>query len=181
MNDFIDVVVLVEGQTELTFVKYVLAPVMQPKNIYMRAVLIGGIGGDVRFTRAKKEIGILLKQRNVKYITTMFDYYGIDSDWPGKDEVIQAISTGVKITAHEKGVRMENATLEIIKTCFSECRPDIRFIPYIQMHEFEALLFSDASKLAGEIGVNPSIIEAILEKCGGAEEVNDRYETALNR
>lgn len=181
MSDYIEVVVLAEGLTELTFIRDVLAPVMQPKNIYMHEVLIGGIGGDVRFARAKKAIGIYLKHRNVKYITTMLDYYGIDSGWPGKSEVIQAISTGRKITAHEKGVMVEDATLEIIKTCFSEYRPEIRFIPYIQMHEFEALLFSDASILAGQIRVRLSDVEVILRACGEPEEVNDGPETAPSK
>ena len=48
-----------------------------------------------------------------------------------------------------------------------------RFIPYIEMHEFEALLFSDADILAEKIGINVSQIREILEEYNSPEEIND--------
>lgn len=181
MSDHIEVIVLVEGPTEQTFVREVLAPVMQAKNVYMRPALISGVGGDIRFARAEKEIGIHLKQRNSTYITTMFDYYGIDSDWPGKSEVIQAISTGTKITAPKKGIAMENATLETIQDYYSEFSPDRRFIPYIQMHEFEALLFSDTGILADKINVRERLVTEITQDFDTPEDINDSPDTAPSK
>ena len=52
----IDVYVIVEGQTEQTFVRDVLAPEMGKQGIFMHPALIGKPGrkgGDVRFQRAK--------------------------------------------------------------------------------------------------------------------------------
>jgi hypothetical protein len=181
MSDFIYILVLVEGQTELAFVRDVLGPIMQGKNIYMTATLINKIGGDVRLARAKKDIGIHLKQKSNTYITTMFDYFKIDKDWPGRSELIQAISTGAKINAHEKGRRLENATLEEIKTSFPDCRPEDRFIPYIQMHEFEALLFTDTAVLAEKIKTSEKNITDITKRFDTPEDINDNPNTAPSK
>ena len=84
----VDIYIVVEGPTEQTFVRDVLAPYMAQKRIYLYPVLIGKPGhrgGDVRFVRAKNDIGIFLKQRNDTYISTMFDFFRIDSNWPGKE------------------------------------------------------------------------------------------------
>ena len=86
----IDVYVVVEGPTEQTFVRDVLAPKMAPMGIYLHPALIGKPGqkgGDVRFARAKKDIGNFLRQRTDTYISTMFDYFRLDADWPGESGI----------------------------------------------------------------------------------------------
>ncbi|MGV8122925.1 MAG: DUF4276 family protein [Candidatus Xenobiia bacterium LiM19] len=45
--------------------------------------------------------------------------------------------------------------------------------PYIEMHEFEALLFSDAHVLAENTGIDLLRIEGILQNSAGPEEIND--------
>ncbi|MBW8017726.1 MAG: DUF4276 family protein [Planctomycetes bacterium] len=181
MSDCIEVLVLAEGRTEKIFVREVLAPAMLAKNIYMDATLVGKTGGDVRFERVQNEIGKHLKQRGDTYVTTMFDYFRIDPNWPGKSDVIQDIGTGAKITAHKKGIKMETATLEAIKTSFPNCQPEKRFIPYIQMHEFEALLFTDASILANKINTSKKDITDITSKFETPEDINDNPSTAPSK
>jgi len=78
----VDIYIVVEGPTEQTFVRDVLAPQMAHEGIYLHPVLIGKPGhkgGDVRFIRAKNDIGNFLRQRSDTYISTMFDYFRIDS------------------------------------------------------------------------------------------------------
>lgn len=56
-----------------------------------------------------------------------------------------------------------------------------RFIPYVQMHEFEALLFSNTSVLAGN---DPKISERflqVLKSFSYPEEINDHYDTCPSR
>lgn len=82
----IEIYIIVEGQTEQTFVRDVLAPQMKHKEIYLLPSLIGKPGqkgGNIRFDRAKTDIGNFLKQRTGTYVSTMFDYFRIDSRWPG--------------------------------------------------------------------------------------------------
>ena len=46
---------------------------------------------------------------------------------------------------NDKAELLETSTYQNIVKTFSKYHPENRFIPYIEMHEFEALLFSDAS------------------------------------
>lgn len=58
-----------------------------------------------------------------------------------------------------------------------------RFVPYVSMHEFEALLFSDCEKLAvglGHPGIQRDLLE-IVEDCGSPERINDSQETAPSK
>jgi hypothetical protein len=101
----IEIYMIVEGQTEQTFVRDVLAPQMANQGIYLYPALIGKSGhkgGNIRFDRAKQDIGHDLKQRHDTYISTMFDYFRIDSRWPGKKEVDQKIQNGATLTANDK-------------------------------------------------------------------------------
>jgi len=80
MNNYIEVIVIVEGKTEQTFIESILAPYLGLKYIGMRATQVskpGQKGGDVKFTRVKKDVRNHLKQRRDTYISTFVDYYGI--------------------------------------------------------------------------------------------------------
>ncbi len=86
----INVYIIVEGQTEQTFVRNLLAPLLGYKGVFLHAILIGRAGhkgGDIRFDRAKSDITKLLKQRPDNYVSTMFDYYGINRKWPGRSDI----------------------------------------------------------------------------------------------
>ena len=75
MNN-IEVYIIVEGQTEQTFVRDILAPEMLHKGVFLYPILIGvpgHRGGGVRFDRAKNDIGNFLKQRIDTYCSTVFD------------------------------------------------------------------------------------------------------------
>lgn len=64
MNNFIEVIVIVEGKTEQIFIETVLAPYLAPKNIFMTATQIskpGQKGGDVKFSRAEKRHWAIFK------------------------------------------------------------------------------------------------------------------------
>ena len=172
----IDIYIVVEGQTEQTFVRDVLAPQMAYEGIYLHSVLIGKPGhkgGDIHFDRAKNDIGIFLRQRNDTYISTMFDYFRIDSKWPGKVEVRRQIRKGATLTAIQKAEILEAATRNEIVRTFSGCDSENRFVPYIEMHEFEALLFSDADILSEKTEIDVLKIRRIIEEYNNPEEIND--------
>jgi len=62
MSDYIEIMVLVEGKTEEIFVKDLLGAYMAQKNIYLYPTQIskpGQKGGDVRFSRAQKDMGCI--------------------------------------------------------------------------------------------------------------------------
>ena len=172
-----NIYVVVEGQTEQTFVRDVLSHYIGEKNIHLHPCLIGKPGhkgGNVSFKRALNDIHSFLKQRNDTYITTMFDYFGIDSNWPGKEKIREQMEQGKAVTAAEKAQIIEEETYKIICEKFAEYNAEKRFIPYVEMHEFEALLFSDPNVLSSKIGISLPKIDSILEEHGNnPEEIND--------
>ncbi len=178
MSNYAEVVVLVEGPTEQRFVKQILRPYMADRNVYLTPIILdkpGEKGGDVRFVRAKNDIGRHLKQREDTYLTLLVDYYGIKKDWPGYD-------TSKKQTEHTKKAEIMNlATAEKVQELFSKQNPEKRFIPYVSMYEIEALYFSDPASLAPALKVDQQQIDAILQECGEPEKINDHSTTAPSK
>ncbi len=152
--------VIVEGQTEETFVRDLLAHEFGFKNIFFIARCIETSrkksrkfrGGLLNYPKTKNDIVRWLKQDDTAIVTTMFDFYGLPDDFPGMNELAK-FSSPYDIVNH----------LEL------ELKKDIdfgdRFIPYIQLHEFEGLLFSDIEKIdkiMGEIAYLGQIHHRIL-------------------
>jgi hypothetical protein len=130
------VLVFVEGQTEETFVRVLLAPYFSRLGIYLTPILAqtspGHKGGIVSYGKVKHQLTRLCRQDQGAYVTTMMDYYGLPNDFPGLD--------GRVPDAHEQVVRLEQALQRDIDA------PN--FIPNLMLHEFEALLFSAPEKFA---------------------------------
>jgi len=89
----------------------------------------GHKGGDILFDRAKSDIGNLLRQRPNTYISTMFDYFRIEKDWPGRKDVKTFLDTGTKLTTQQKAKTLEDATKKEIENLFPNCNAQNRFIP----------------------------------------------------
>jgi hypothetical protein len=177
MSKFIEVIAIVEGKTEQTFIEAVLAPYLATKNIFMHATQVtkpGQKGGDVRFERVKKDLEIHLKQRPDTFVTTLIDYYGV-REWPGIDQVPPSA------TPAQIADVINAATCHEVNTLFAGQRSDRRFIPYIAVHEFEALLFSDSASLATELGIPETGVNAVLDECGEPEAINNSPETAPSK
>ncbi len=180
----VNIIIIVEGQTEQTFIRDVLSPELAQKNLYLYPVLIGKPGhkgGNIDFERAKTDIGNFLKQRNSTYITTMFDYYGIDRKWPENEKILQIIESGSHLTSNRKAQILESETYQEIISAFPDYNTESRFIPYFEMHEFEALLFSDPAILAKKIGIEISQINQIMNEFNNPEEINDNPDTAPSK
>jgi len=177
MNNITEIVVLVEGQTEKTFVEELLCRYMVDKNIYLSPIIFtksGEKGGDVCFSRAEKDIRNHLKQRSDTYVTVMMDYYGI-KEWPGLIESKQQ-------REHFKKAEIINIETEkMVQNLFPKQNIERRFIPYVSMYETEALYFSDPAIIAEELNINQAEIEFILRKYDGPEAINDSFETAPSK
>ena len=132
----------VEGQTEETFVKRLLIDHLSHMDVFADVRLVetsrekGKIfrGGMTTYAKARNDIMRWMKQDRGKdvFFTTMFDLYRLPQDFPGYDAARALSDPYRRVLALEKS--------------FKECLDDPRFIPYLQLHEFEALLFSDPEK-----------------------------------
>lgn len=177
MSDYIEVYAVVEGRSEQIFVEKLLAPYLAEKQIYIQATQVskpGQKGGDVRFSRAINDIEGFLKQRPDTYVTTLVDYYGI-KEWPGLENVPKRQSPSI-IAAH-----LNQATKAEVIGKFSAQQAEQRFIPYMAMHEFEALLFSDSAILADELGIAEEQVRRVLAECGEPEAINNGPTTAPSK
>ena len=103
------------------------------------------------------------------------DYYGIKSDWPGLEMAEKQPLPAGKVE------KINNATKDQVNQLFGDYDSDRRFIPYISMHEFEALLFSDARALACQLQVPQSDIDNILTECGEPEKIDDSPHSAPSK
>ncbi|MDO7897443.1 DUF4276 family protein [Pseudomonas citrulli] len=145
--------VICEGQTEEMFINEVLAQTFHYLDIYLTPSLIGKPGhkgGNVRFERLLTDLEKRLLGDRHAYCTTFFDFYGLPEEFPGK-----ADANG-KDTMDGKANCLLNAMMEKLQLKLGEDALR-RFIPYVQMYEFEGLLFSCPKGLA--TGINQPALE----------------------
>ena len=175
--------VLVEGQTEENFVNCVLSPYLYPKGFTsISAKLLGNArnrshrGGIRPWNGIREEITKYLKEDPIRYVSTMVDYYALPNSWPGRVEANRLIFS--QKTSHiEKQIHKE-----ITKYMGDSWNPKY-FIPYIMIHEFESLLFSDCEKFAASLG-QPELaneFQKIREQYDSPEEINDSPQTHPSR
>jgi hypothetical protein len=177
----------VEGSTEETFVKELLAPYLHARG-YGSVVprLIGNSrqrfkrGGARPWPAVKEEILRHLKTDPGCYSTTMVDYYGLpgegDRAWPGR-----ALSR--KMPLPQKAEAVEHALADDICSGLAIQSGKCRFIPFVVMHEFEGLLFSDCAILARSMGRTDLAtgFQAVRDAFDSPEEINDSPETAPSK
>ncbi|ASB01744.1 TPA: DUF4276 family protein [Proteus mirabilis] len=176
-NHYIEVIAIVEGKTEQVFIESILAPYLAAKNIFIRTTQVskpGQKGGDVKFSRTIKDIGNHLKQRANTFVCTFIDYYGV-KEWPGVGQVPKAATP--KQIAEIVNLASQNAVAKY----YPELQTTRRYIPYLAVHEFEALLFSDVEILATKMGVNELEIQQVLNDCGEPEAINNSPTTAPSK
>ena len=171
--------IVVEGQTEESFVNQVLAPHLWPRELYITPLIIGAPGhkgGRTNYTRLKKDVLLQLKQDRTAYCSTMLDFYGLGKGFPGDPPP-------PNVSSIEKVTHLEQAVLQDVITTAPELRADIRFLPYLQLHEYEALLFSDPTVFATSIH-QPHLaahLLAIRHQFQTPEDINDNVETAPSK
>ncbi len=145
--------IICEGQTEEMFINEVLAQAFHHLGIYLMPALIGKPGhkgGNFRFERLLTDLEKRLLGDRQAYCTTFFDFYGLPEEFPGK---VEAAS---KSTMDEKADCLLEAMMDKLRKKLGDDAMR-RFIPYVQMYEFEGLLFSCPKRLA--MGINQPTLE----------------------
>jgi len=163
------ILILVEGQAEETFVREVLAPYLSKDGVYPIAKLATTKrvksgpdfkGGIVSYGKFKNDIVRLLGDTSAAIVTTMIDFYGLPTDFPGR----RTLPTG---SCYDQVAYLER-----------EIGNDIghpRLLPYLALHEFEAMLFVAPEKIAQAFpGTNKGgELTAIREQFHSPEEIDD--------
>ena len=171
--------IICEGQTEEEFVNNLLADHLHKHGVHPIPIVIrerGHKGGDVRYRRAFVNVRNSLLQERKSYCSTLIDYYGLPTDFPGKSQAKAELNLSDKAATF--CAMFENALNRDIGE--NSMR---RFIPYVQMHEFEALLFSDPDRFANGIS-RPDLRSKLsrIRNCFSTpEHINDSENTAPSK
>ena len=177
----------VEGETEETFVNEVLRPYLYERGYSeVSARLMGNVrqrsrrGGIKGWAEVRKDILGHLKQDAGRFATTMVDYYGLpqsgNKTWPGR-------KAAGGIAFAQKAKTVEDALLADISQGMGGAFNSGRFIPYVMMHEFEAMLFSDCEGFGRGIGRVDLVprLQAIRDQFANPEEIDDSPDTAPSK
>lgn len=171
------IIIIGEGQTEASFCNDVLIPHFSLINTYIQNPVIKKTGGGiVNWTALKYQIVRHLLEDNSVYVTTLIDYYGIHQhhQFPAWDDAKKIIDKNARMDL------LENAMLNEIELNLRD-----RFIPYIQLHEFEGLLFSDLQVFDDNFSKNEfSDYDYLIETINqypNPELINNGNETAPSK
>lgn len=167
-----------EGFSEERFVTDILRPHLLNYNIYteVRKVLtnrkLRKRGGIVGYQKFKNDVTQWFKECPDVYHTTFIDLYGLSTDFPGH-------STTEHLQPYQRVEKMEQMLYDDL--AFQH------FIPYIQLHEYEALMYADTDvmedwlSLYNKIPVNcfTKIKKSVPD--ANPELINEGPETAPSR
>ena len=156
----------VEGQSEEAYVKLVLAPHLAKFGVnFDRSIRAASgkkrddettpRGGGFKYKHMRKDLGLVLachKQPEVR-VSTMFDLYHLYAGFPGWDEA-------------EKIKHIPSERVRKLEAAFAADVNDPRFIPHIQLYEFETILLC-----------NPEMFRYHYESCD--RQVNDLKEMVV--
>ena len=171
-----------EGQTEQTFADTVLKPHLAQHGVYIdRTVLIANAykkgqfhrGGGRNFDAMQRDIGYSLKKDPTYdvFFTSMVDLYALPKNFP-------------ELKKHDK-ITNPYRRVEGLEESWAEKTGDERFIPHIQLHEYEAYLFTDISQLSFFYQDDAAIrkLQRVVDEVGGSPELIDdgRYTAPSKR
>jgi Domain of unknown function (DUF4276) len=177
----------VEGQTEETFVNEVLSGhLMQVGYASVSARIIGNArlrsrrGGIRPWPAVRRDIVNHLKGDLGCIATTMVDFYGLPREgegaWPGRAKASE-------VQACDRARIVEDALANDIAINLGIETDSGRFVPFVLMHEFEALLFSDCQAFSRGIGRSDleSRFMQIRNSFESPEDINDSPDTCPSR
>ncbi len=180
------ILVHVEGQTEETFVRDILASHLLQYGHHSFARLVGNArmrsrrGGIKGWDSVGKDIINHLTEDATSYSTTMIDYYALPQSGPGAWPGRAAAGLSPYVS---KSAIVTSALANDIAARMGGGFDPARFIPYVMMHEFEGLLFSGCAAFARGIGREDLILalQQVREQFRSPEEINDSPITAPSK
>lgn len=167
-------VVIVEGDTEKEFMDQVLFPYLTGKGIYdcVAFKIKHTKGGMVRYNHLKTDILNVIREKNV-FVTTFIDFYALPTDFPGYNKAMKLADKRSKVKQLSKSI-VEDVSIDLGTT-------PKNLLPYIQLHEFEALVFSSVQKIADNFETFQVKLDDLLQierDFPNPEDINDKKESA---
>lgn len=169
------IIIICEGQTERDFCQEVLAPYLcKQYEIHIQTPLIKVSGGGiVRWDYLKKQAETHLKESSSVFVSTLIDYYGLYQkyNFPKWEEENKIYDINDRISFLEEAMKKD------ISNSLQH-----RFIPYLQLHEFEALLFIDLQTFYEQVPKSDLVgideLEETFAKYANPEMINNSQSTS---
>lgn len=150
--------VVAEGLAEVNFVTQLLKPHLEERSVGRVEVSAPNLRGHHTYAGLKKDVRRLLgSPSSAVIVTTMIDLFKVAGDFPGLSDCLSDMRPTDRV--------------QYLEQCCLTDIGDHRFSPYLQLHEFEALVLSDLSVLAE---LYPSRRKAILEL---AKRLDQKFES----
>lgn len=132
----------------------------------------GGFRSSDGYKKALNEMVREMKKDRGAVYTTFFDFYAFPSD-------IGCYKAAQKTPGIDAKARIYESQLESdIKTSMDAAGIYCRFVPYIQMHEFETLLFADVKTSAEFMGMESFMTDDEITKLkSGMTEIVRQYKS----
>lgn len=173
--------IFAEGLTEQTYADTVLKDHLAAIGVYVQGPILiahakkkGRVhrGGGRRYLPMRNDIIRFLGQERASdtFFTTMIDLYAIHSDFPGLAEA-------------EKVRHLHRQRVEKLEEAFENDIGDRRFIPHIQLYEFEAILFVHPPAFESFYPRSTRQVRALqaIAEAHPPEEINDGPQTAPSK
>lgn len=171
------IIIIGEGQTEQSFCNDVLQPYFNLKDIYIENPTIKKThGGIVNWEALKHQIETHLLQDKTAIVTTLIDYYGLYEHhrYPNWINAEKQVDKSLRMALLENGM-LQDITVDLQR----------RFIPYIQLHEFEGLLFSNIKVFDNSFEINEFLdydyLVETINDFENPEMINNGIETAPSK
>lgn len=166
----IRVMIICEGATEEFFVSKMLAPHFISYNVSVSPI---NLDRGFNYDSLKNNIVKTLNSDKNAHVTTLVDLYGISNDYPG-------YKANATKEALQKVLMIEEAVQQDVLT--HKHLYNRQFFCHFQLHEFEALLFSDPNSLEESLIIDhPEIPKGsfakILSDFPSPEYINDSVHT----
>ncbi|MBW4724472.1 DUF4276 family protein [Prevotella melaninogenica] len=168
-------VIIAEGETEESFVNNILCPFFCSKGIYNSIQCFKtkhSHGGMSKYSYIKKDILNIIYEKDV-VVSMMIDFYRLPSDFPGFNDL------KVTQTHQEQANLLETRIKKDLEDSQNQLFDN--FIPYIQLHEFEALVFASISGIdslfeRSEMDYNG--LMNVIQQYPNPEDINNHPDTA---
>lgn len=173
--------VIVEGRTEEAFINTVLGPYLGTFGIEVKAIVVTTKvdtrlgktfrGGLINYQKLRNSVinSIKREAKNTVHFTSMVDLYALPKDFPGLDSA--------------RKIRDPYARIEALENAFAKDIDDWRFLPYLQLHEFEALVLAGLEYLPELYDVDKEQLGALAREVQkkGPELVNNGIQSAPSK
>jgi len=164
--------VFVEGQTEETFVRELLYDPLVHRGVFLNPILLrtsaGGKGGVVSYGKVRSQVLRQCLSDASSKVTTMIDLFRLPQDFPER----QACAGGQLYPR-----------VDCLEQAFARDIGCGNFVPYLSVHEFEGLLFSDATQFANWFDEPGPLqqLNAVASGFQNPEHINDGAQKAPSK